>query len=51
MPLTKGSGGKVLLAWAADADRFDVDAARLAAVRAARVGRERRRAGGRASRA
>jgi len=33
MPLTKGSGGKVLLAWAADRDRFDVPAATLAAVR------------------
>jgi DNA-binding IclR family transcriptional regulator len=35
MPLTKGSGGRVLLAWAADRDRFDVDAAVLSAVRAA----------------
>ena len=25
MPLTKGSGGRVLLAWADDRDRFDVD--------------------------
>ncbi len=33
MPLTRGSGGKVLLAWAADAPRFDVDARALAAVR------------------
>ncbi len=33
MPLTKGSGGKVLLAWAADRDQFDVDAAALAQVR------------------
>ena len=33
MPLTKGSGGRVLLAWADDRDRFDVDAAILAAVR------------------
>jgi DNA-binding IclR family transcriptional regulator len=33
MPLTRGSGGKVLLAWAADASRFDVDARALAAVR------------------
>jgi DNA-binding IclR family transcriptional regulator len=35
MPLTKGSGGRVLLAWAEDRDRFDVDAGVLAAVRAA----------------
>ncbi len=28
MPLTKGSGGRVLLAWADDRDRFDVDPAR-----------------------
>src|SRR3954471_1494406 len=35
MPLTKGSGGRVLLAWAEDRDRFDVDASVLAAVRAA----------------
>ena len=34
MPLTKGSGGRVLLAWAGDRDRFDVDAGVLAAVRA-----------------
>src|SRR5471030_1960566 len=33
MPLTKGSGGRVLLAWADDRDRFDVDAKVLAAVR------------------
>jgi len=33
MPLDRGSGGKVLLAWAADAARFDVDPAALAAVR------------------
>jgi DNA-binding IclR family transcriptional regulator len=33
LPLTRGSGGKVLLAWAADAPRFDVDAKTLAAVR------------------
>ena len=34
LPLTAGSGGAVLLAWAADADRFPtVSAARLAAVR------------------
>ena len=33
MPLTRGSGGKVLLAWAPDAHRFDVDAAALAVVR------------------
>jgi DNA-binding IclR family transcriptional regulator len=35
MPLTKGSGGRVLLAWAEDRDRFDVDPGILAAVRAA----------------
>jgi DNA-binding IclR family transcriptional regulator len=35
MPLTKGSGGRVLLAWAGDRDRFDVDARVLEAVRAA----------------
>ena len=35
MPLTKGSGGRVLLAWAGDRDRFDVDAGVLAAVRTA----------------
>jgi DNA-binding IclR family transcriptional regulator len=35
MPLTKGSGGRVLLAWAGDRDRFDVDDGVLAAVRAA----------------
>jgi DNA-binding IclR family transcriptional regulator len=29
MPLTKGSGGRVLLAWAVDRDRFEVDAAVL----------------------
>jgi DNA-binding IclR family transcriptional regulator len=34
MPLTKGSGGRVLLAWAVDADRFDVDPRVLATVRA-----------------
>ena len=33
MPLTKGSGGKVLLAWAVDRDRFDVSPAALATVR------------------
>ena len=34
LPLTAGSGGAVLLAWAADADRFpSVSAARLAVVR------------------
>jgi DNA-binding IclR family transcriptional regulator len=33
MPLTKGSGGKVLLAWANDASRFKVAPAVLAAVR------------------
>jgi len=35
LPLTKGSGGRVLLAWADDRDRFDVDAGVLATVRAA----------------
>jgi DNA-binding IclR family transcriptional regulator len=34
MPLTKGSGGRVLLAWASDGDRFDVDPDVLATVRA-----------------
>ena len=34
MPLTKGSGGRVLLAWATDADRFAVDPDLLATVRA-----------------
>jgi DNA-binding IclR family transcriptional regulator len=34
LSLTAGSGAKVLLAWADDADRFDVDARALAAVRA-----------------
>ena len=33
MPLTRGSGGKVLLAWADDADAFDVAARTLATVR------------------
>jgi DNA-binding IclR family transcriptional regulator len=33
MPLTKGSGGKVLLAWAEDRDRFDVPGRTLADVR------------------
>jgi DNA-binding IclR family transcriptional regulator len=33
MPLTKGSGGKVLLAWAEDRDRFDVAVRTLADVR------------------
>src|SRR5262249_8512015 len=33
LPLGKGSGGRVLLAWADDRDRFDVDAALLDAVR------------------
>jgi DNA-binding IclR family transcriptional regulator len=33
LPLSRGSGGKVLLAWAADAAEFDVDAKALAAVR------------------
>jgi DNA-binding IclR family transcriptional regulator len=33
-PLTAGSGAKVLLAWADDADRFDVDPRLLRAVRA-----------------
>jgi DNA-binding IclR family transcriptional regulator len=35
MPLTKGSGGRVLLAWAEDRDRFDVAASVLTAVREA----------------
>src|SRR4029077_14155944 len=35
MPLTRGSGGRVLLAWADDRDRFEVDPDVLAAVRAA----------------
>jgi len=33
MPLTKGSGGRVLLAWAPDRDRFPVGAEELADVR------------------
>jgi DNA-binding IclR family transcriptional regulator len=33
MPLTKGSGGKVLLAWADDRDQFDVAASALEEVR------------------
>jgi DNA-binding IclR family transcriptional regulator len=33
MPLTRGSGGRVLLAWADDADRFDVEPGVLATVR------------------
>jgi DNA-binding IclR family transcriptional regulator len=34
LPLAAGSGGKVLLAWAADADRFDAaPASELAAIR------------------
>ena len=33
MPLTRGSGGRVLLAWAADRERFDVDQGLLATVR------------------
>jgi len=33
LPLELGSGGKVLLAWAEDADRFSVDAGLLATVR------------------
>jgi DNA-binding IclR family transcriptional regulator len=33
MPLTKGSGGKVLLAWAPDAAAFDISARVLAGVR------------------
>jgi DNA-binding IclR family transcriptional regulator len=33
MPLERGSGGKVLLAWADDAPEFDVEPAVLAAVR------------------
>ena len=47
MPLTKGSGGRVLLAWADDRDRFDVDPDVLAAVRDARMGGDRGGAGGR----
>jgi DNA-binding IclR family transcriptional regulator len=35
MPLTKGSGGRVLLAWADDRDRFAVDPSVLAGVRTA----------------
>ncbi len=35
LPLTKGSGGRVLLAWADDGDRFDVDPGVLATVRTA----------------
>jgi DNA-binding IclR family transcriptional regulator len=34
MPLTKGSGGRVLLAWAGDRDLFEVDPDVLATVRA-----------------
>jgi len=34
LPLDRGSGGKVLLAWAVDASRFTVSARELAAVRA-----------------
>jgi DNA-binding IclR family transcriptional regulator len=33
LSLARGSGGKVLLAWSADATRFEVDAAELAGVR------------------
>ena len=33
MPLTRGSGGKVLLAWADDADMFDIASGVLATVR------------------
>jgi DNA-binding IclR family transcriptional regulator len=33
LPLTKGSGGKVLLAWATDAAQFDIGAGVLATVR------------------
>jgi DNA-binding IclR family transcriptional regulator len=33
LPLGRGSGGKILLAWADDGARFDVDAAALGAVR------------------
>jgi DNA-binding IclR family transcriptional regulator len=33
LPLTRGSGGKVLLAWADDAESYDVDAKALVAVR------------------
>jgi DNA-binding IclR family transcriptional regulator len=35
LPLSKGSGGRVLLAWAEDRGRFPVDAAVLAEVRKA----------------
>jgi DNA-binding IclR family transcriptional regulator len=35
MPLTKGSGGKALLAWAPDRGRFDVDGADLDMIRRA----------------
>ena len=44
LPLSRGSGGKVLLAWAADAAEFDVDAKTLAAVRRRGLGGEHRRA-------
>jgi DNA-binding IclR family transcriptional regulator len=33
LPIDRGSGGKVLLAWAADATRFEVPARELAAIR------------------
>jgi DNA-binding IclR family transcriptional regulator len=33
LPLTRGSGGKVLVAWAQDARRFDIDPSALARVR------------------
>jgi DNA-binding IclR family transcriptional regulator len=33
LPLERGSGGKVLLAWAGDTDRFEVDPAALTGVR------------------
>ena len=49
MPLTKGSGGRVLLAWADDRDRFDVDAAVLADGADRGMGGDRRGARGRAS--
>ena len=51
MPLTKGSGGKVLLAWAPDRDDFDVAPCGLGRRPAARVRAEHRRArGGRGER-
>jgi DNA-binding IclR family transcriptional regulator len=33
LPIDRGSGGKVLLAWAADATRFEVEPRELAAIR------------------